>query len=234
MTSSKKAVLLGTDTEVYIAPKLRNSTTSEAAKIQQPKKDTKGTALSPSGVIDQSNSSQKPQSSAGTNSVGISRSRPVALRNLPTRLIDTSSLPALNTHSYGSSTCAIFVSPTTFSRICSHHSLLSKNDSAFGHASIRVLPAPSTKSIPITGGPTLSTSGNTGQNQSSLAAARQLLLDGSNRDGKLDAKKSEEKEKPERERVLVCSLGGVPEQHLVISGSGQLPRSNAGDWDLIS
>lgn len=224
-------MLLSTNTEVSIAPKLRNSASKKANPAQTSQNGTNG--ASSKGKED-----LVPLKTPPIESDTLPKARPIALRNLPARLIDLASLdhPALN------SSCTIYISPTTFSRIFSKSSSPSPlpkdeilNASAF--ASIRILPAPTTKGIPITGGTITGSSGGTDNAQisasSPLAVAKQLLLDGrSNKagNGKVDGKEGGEKH--ERERVLFRPLVGVPEKHLVIIG--QLPRSNAGEWDLVS
>lgn len=215
-TSSKKAVLLGTDTEVSIAPKLRGQLSghSFADKNQDFNRET----LSASTPADK-NAGSSPN--AKPHPI-----RPLALRHFPMRLIDASSLPP---HGSSDDVCAIYVSPTSFSRIFGGTRPMA--DLAL-YASIRVLPAPTIKNIPVTGGAGSATAGASllPSPDPLMPVSKQLLLNGKDkqRDDEYDKKNEAEK----IERVAFRALRGVPERHAVIFG--QLPRSDIGEWDLIS
>jgi hypothetical protein len=199
---------------VSIAPKLRGQpagTASAASKNQE----SHAEALSAS------------TSTGMKKANALPKTRPLALRHLPMRLIDVSSLPPPQDPSNDS--CILFVSPTSFSRI------FDGARPTMGlalYASICVLPAPTIKNIPITGGAGSTAAGaNTpSSSDSSVPATKQLLLDGKN---KQRSKESEEKNEGAKvERVAFRVLYGVPERHVIIFG--RLPRSNIGDWDLVS
>lgn len=143
------------------------------------------------------------------------------------RVIDASSLPPLQDPSCHS--CILYVSPTNFSRV-------------FGgtrpgadltlYASIRVLPAPTIKDIPVTGGPgsTAASASTTASTNLSVPVAKQLRLDGNSM--QRGEGYDEKNESGKAEKLAFRALHGVPESHVVIFG--QLPKSNIGEWDLIS
>jgi peroxin-1 len=209
-TTSRKAVLLSTNTEVSISPKMRGQHAGPSSAADKKQESNSGTP----SASDRKNT----ESSLTTHTI-----RPIALRQLPMRVIDASSLPPPQ-DSYDS--CMLYVSPTNFSRVFG--GTRPTTDLTL-YASIRVLPAPTIKDIPVTGGAG-STAASASTNASadpSMPVAKQLRLDGNS------MQRGEEKnESGKAERVAFRALHGVPERHVVVIG--QLPKSNIGEWDLIS
>lgn len=206
-------MLLSTNTEVSISPKMRGRYTGPSSAAGKEQGSNAGTPAASS--VDRENA----ESASKTHAI-----RPIALRQLPMRVIDTSSLPPPQDPSCDS--CILYVSPTNFSRV-------------FGgtrpgadltlYASIRVLPAPTIKDIPVTGGAG-STAASASTTASSVPVAKQLRLDGNSM--QRGEGYDEKNESGKAERLAFRALHGVPERHVVIFG--QLPKSNIGEWDLIS
>lgn len=120
--------------------------------------------------------------------------------------------------------CTAYVSPSTLSRLTAH----STSDATSITVSIQVLAAPTTKNVPISG------SEAAASQSTPLAAAKQLLLNSNGTRNAVNEQEGRESEKKHvaLERISVRPLLGVPERHVVITG--QLPRSDMEDWDLVS
>lgn len=193
-----------------IAPKLRSQPAGASAASNNTQESRAETSLAPTSDMKKAKLSTK--------------TGPLALRHLPMRIVDGSSLPP--PHDTIGDSCMLYVSPTSFSRI------FDGTRPTMGpalYASVRVLPAPTIKNIPITGG-----AGSTAAGASTLSTStpvsKQLQLDGKSKQRNDEYYAKNEGAKVER--VAFRALHGVPERHVVIFG--QLPKSNIGEWDLVS
>ena len=201
--SASRAVLLSTDTEVSIAPKLRNGRNGSETKTM-----AKNTSQSPS--ITSPGSLDGPGSSK-SSAIG----RPIVLRVLPSRL---AKFP--ETTDELQETIA-YVSPSTLGCISNHALPLASEHSSY-FASIRRLKPPST--IGISG--IIDASSSTAPPPVPSAKLIQP------KDGKISPLSSTAPELTRGDdRVLFCCLTGIPEQHMLVRGS--LPSTDLSDWDLV-